>query len=294
MSAMSADATAAAARSLASLRPVTSSPSSRQSTASINADALVVGVAPGRRRPASSPRSRGRSTRRWRPAAGVAHRASGANGRRRTRSSSPDARPGRGAAGRRHRARRRRDAVRRGAGRARSAPRSRRWPASARVVTSPIDGAADAGAVAEGALLGAYAFTAATTVSTADHPPALRTVAIAGPATAERAARPRSRGPGRRRGRRRSPATWSTPRPTTCTRRPSPSAVAERAEAAGLEVEVLDERALKRRRLRRHPRRRRRARRTRRGWSGSRYRPARARTRTWRSSARASPSTRAA
>ena len=85
-------------------------------------------------------------------------------------------------------------------------------------------------------------------------------------------------------------ATWSTPRRSTSTRRPSPRRPRGAVADLPVEVTVLDERRLTPRRLRRHPRRR----------PGlvaaaaagpAGLRAGRRRPRTWRSSARASRST---
>ena len=160
------------------------------------------------------------------------------------------------------------------------------------VVALPIGGATDAGALAEGALLGAYAFRSYRHASTDDHPPALRTVVLAGPATAERAvkaavsrAKAVAEGVGRARDLVNTPAGDLHPAELA-------AEAVQLAEAAGLEVQVLDERALKRG-----------------GYGGilgvgqgSTHRPVssgsptgrRGRGATSRSSARASPSTRAA
>ena len=150
----------------------------------------------------------------------------------------PDARAGRLPARRRHRPRRRPDR-RRGRRAARPAPRVRALPASAararRASTRP------AGALAEGALLGAYAFT--------DYKSA------AGQARAAHGHHRRGDAAARAEVRRaaivadavdRSSATWSTPRPTTSI----PQTFADRAARAGRAstdstVEVLDERALR-------------------------------------------------
>ncbi len=114
------------------------------------------------------------------------------------------------------------------------------------VVALPIGGATDAGAVAEGALLGAYAFRSYRHASTDDHPPALRTVVLAGPATADRSvkaavarAKAVAEGVGRARDLVNTPAGNLHPAELA-------AEAVQLAEAAGLEVQVLDERALKR------------------------------------------------
>jgi leucyl aminopeptidase len=114
------------------------------------------------------------------------------------------------------------------------------------VVALPIDTATQAGAVAEGALIGAYAFVAFRHVSKADNPPALRTVVLAGPATTDREVRTaatRARAVAaavtRARDLVNTPAGHLHPAELA-------AAAVGLAEGAGLEVQVLDERALKR------------------------------------------------
>ena len=114
------------------------------------------------------------------------------------------------------------------------------------VVALPIGGATDAGAVAEGALLGAYAFRSYRHASTEDHPPALRTVVLAGPATAERPVKAAvARAKAVVEGVDRARDLVNTPAGNLHPAELAAEAV-KLAEAAGLEVQVLDERGLKR------------------------------------------------
>jgi leucyl aminopeptidase len=114
------------------------------------------------------------------------------------------------------------------------------------VVALPIATRDEATAVAEGALIGAYAFLAFRHESLADHHPALRTVVLAGPSTADRgvrAAATRARivaeAVARARDLVNTPAGHLHPKELA-------AASVELAEGAGLTVEVLDERALRR------------------------------------------------
>ena len=139
-------------------------------------------------------------------------------------------------------------------------PPPARWPAPRRSGSAlPADDAAALAAVAEGALLGAYAFPryrvghAPTSQGRRSTAFTVVTGAARRPAQGARSRRAANASPTPCT----SPATWSTPRRSTCPRRASPT---RRVEAAprrpGSTVEVLDEKALKKRRLRRHPRRR--------------------------------------
>ena len=158
------------------------------------------------------------------------------------------------------------------------------------VTTLSWPGADAVAATAEGSLLGAYAFTEYK--SARGRTPVRRV----DPHHGRRRGRRGRAAPGDRGRRRPSPprATWSTPHPTTCSPRPFAARAAALGEAAGLEVEVLDDAALAGGRVRRHPRGRRRLVAQAAGWCGCAGPVVRHRGRRWRWSARASRSTPAA
>ena len=131
----------------------------------------------------------------------------------------------------------------------RSARRCARSPAHARVHIA-IDG--PAGALAEGALLGAYTFTAYKSTPPkrgAAHGHDRRRTTAAKRAELKRARR-------RRRRRAPAPATWSTRRRTTCTRETFAARADELAAAARARRRGAGRAGAQARQVRRHPRRR--------------------------------------
>ena len=203
--------------------------------APIAADAVIVGADPQPRGARLAARRRAGGRRPRRRAAPPRCEAARRHGQGRTRCTKmPDARAGRLPARGGHRAGPRTTGRPRRCG-APSAPRSARSARHARVHVA-IDG--PVGALAEGALLGAYAFTAYKST-------AAQARRCARSRSPRRRPRPRPSSHGRAPWPRRSPspATWSTPRPTICTR----ETFAARSRDAGhrapsLDVEVLDER----------------------------------------------------
>jgi leucyl aminopeptidase len=218
------------------LRPATPS--------SVPADALVVGIAQGPRGVVIVADAETAKAVRWLKAALSAVGATGAREEVvRLPAPAGSASPlvvatGLGAAGRTYDA----EVVRRAVG---AATRSLTGLRTA-VIALPVATAEQAGPVAEGALIGAYEFRSFRHASTSDHPPALRTVILAGPATADRGvraittrARTIAEAVTRARDLVNTPASHLRPKELA-------AAAVELGEAAGLDVDVLDERALKR------------------------------------------------
>ena len=223
--------------------------------AELAVDAIVVGLhtADGDGGPLLAP-GRGERGRRVRRAAGrdAGPARRDRRGRRGDQAGHAGHRLGPGDRGGRARARRREDGTtppRRCAGRP---PRpSGRWPGRPRSRwrcrrRTAHDAGRPLRAIAEGALLGTYRFAGYKTKPQPGRRDPVKAVSLHVTDAADKAAKAEAEArrpwsPARSPG----PATGSTRRPTSCARPTSPTEVAKAATDAGLEVEVLDEKALK-------------------------------------------------